>query len=248
MKSDINSVAYGEEWSALWEQDYGTRPDTDDAVRTVADLAAGRPVLELGVGTGRLAVPLADLGLPVHGVDNSPWMLAGLRKKPGGERVTTTEGDLVTTTVPGRFGVVLLASYALFALTTQEQQIDCFRNAAAHLEPGGAFVVEVVSPQLLEADICRPVKISADEVVLLVSTAADRITQRLQTAHVYLRHDAPVKILPWDSRYAGPPEMDLMGRLAGLELSARWGGWDRRPYTAASAKHISVYTLPEGPV
>lgn len=245
--SEINEVPYGEEWAARWERDFGTRPDTDDAVDTVVELADGRPVLELGVGTGRLALPLAARGLKVHGVDDSPWMLAGLREKPGGERVQVTEGDFVTTTVDGPFGLVLLASYALFALTTQEQQIDCFRNAAAHLEPGGLFVVEVVSPQLLEADICKPVRITATEVVLLVSSAPDPITQRLQTAHVHLRHDEPVKILPWDSRYAGAPEMDLMGRLAGLELRHRWGGWNRRPYTPASAKHVSVYALPQEP-
>ncbi len=245
MSTDINSVPYNEEWAGRWEDDFGTRPDTGAAVDTLAELAAGRPVLELGVGTGRLALRLAARGLKVHGVDSSPWMLAELRAKPGGADMALTQGDFVTTAVDGRFGLVLLASYALFAVTTQEGQIGCFRNAAAHLEPGGLFVVEVVSPQLLQADICRPVSITADEVVLLVSTAADPVTQRLQTAHIHLRADQVTKFIPWDSRCAGGPEMDLMARLAGLEPRERWGGWGRQPYTPASAKHISVYALPE---
>jgi len=241
--SDLNAVANNQEWSARWEDDFGTRHDTADTVQRVVELAEGRAVLEWGVGTGRLALPLAERGLHVHGVDTSPWMLEGLRAKPGGDKLPVTLGELVTTRVEGSFGVVLLASYTMLALTTQELQIACFQNAAAHLTSGGLFVVEVLSPHQIEKEVCSAITIGPEEVMLLVSTPDAQVPQTARTAHVFLRHGEPVRIMPWGSRCPSPAEMDLMARLAGMRLRDRWNGWDRQPYTPRDWRHVSVYEV-----
>jgi SAM-dependent methyltransferase len=238
-----NDTAYGEEWSARWERDFGTRPDTDDAVACVSELAAGRAVLELGVGTGRLALRLQERGLAVEGVDSSPWMLAQLRLKPGGDRLPVTEGDLVTCRLGRRFGLVLLASYTISALTTQDLQVACFENAARHLEPGGLFVVEAMVPssESMATGASRTIKVADGEVVLHMSSPADPLGQTAEACHLYLRDGEPPRLRPLSSRYVWPSELDLMARIAGLERVHRWGGWDRQRFTARSQKHISVY-------
>ncbi len=241
-----NDAAYGEEWSARWEQDFGTRADTDDAVRCLVSLAEGRSVLELGIGTGRIALPLRATGIEVHGIDSSPWMLAQLRAKPAGDDLPVIEGDFVTARAGRRFGLVVLASYTISALTDQELQVACFQNAADHLEEGGLFVVEAMVPrsEAMAAGSCRAVRLSPDEVVLQISSPADPLDQTAQSAHVYLPDRGPVRIRPLSSRYVWPSEMDLMGRLAGMARLHRWGGWDRQPFSAQSMKYISVYGRP----
>jgi SAM-dependent methyltransferase len=206
--------------------------------------AAGRPrVLELGIGTGRLALPLVAKGFEVSGIDSSPAMLARLRAKPGGPALAVVEGDFadVATLVEGEYDLILVAFNSLFELPDQQAQCRCFAGAAARLAPRGLFVVEALAPELTRLEQSLAVtSLGADEVVLQASSH-DPLTQVVKGHDVVLSSDAPVRLLPWSIRYASVPEIDLMARLAGLELRERWGGWQREPFTAASSRHVSVY-------
>ena len=216
-----------------------------------ADLLAGlveppARVLELGVGTGRLALPLAARGFEVHGIDSSPAMLARLRGKPGGETVGVVEGDFadVGTLVEGEYDLVLLAFNSLFELLDQDAQCRCVAGAGARLAAGGVFVVEALAPELTRLEQSLTVtSLAADEVVLQ-ATSHDPLTQVVRGHDVVLTEVDGVRLLPWAIRYASVPEVDLMARLAGLELRERWGGWEREPFTAASSRHVSVYSRP----
>ncbi|MDX6718006.1 MAG: hypothetical protein QOJ63_260 [Solirubrobacteraceae bacterium] len=228
----------------MWEQCFGQRPDTDDAIRFLADLAGGRAVLEFGIGTGRLALPLHAQGLVVHGIDNSAPMLEQLRGKPHGEELAVTLGDFATTTVDGSFGLVFVANHTLLALTTQDAQVQCFLNAAAHLEPGGVFVVEVMSPYAgaLENGGCRTVQVEEERVTLFL-TVVDAIDQQMRGSGVCIRDRELPLVWTTASRYVWPSELDLMARIAGLRLRDRWAGWNRQPFTAHDHAHVSVYEL-----
>ena len=216
-----------------------------------ADLLAGlveppARVLELGVGTGRLALPLAARGFEVHGIDSSPAMLARLRGKPGGETVGVVEGDFadVGTLVEGEYDLVLLAFNSLFELLDQDAQCRCVAGAGARRGAGGVFVVEARAPELTRLEQSLTVtSLAADEVVLQ-ATSHDPLTQVVRGHDVVLTEVDGVRLLPWAIRYASVPEVDLMARLAGLELRERWGGWEREPFTAASSRHVSVYSRP----
>jgi SAM-dependent methyltransferase len=238
----LNAVSYGPEWAARWDDEFGDLPDTQDAVTCLADLAAGRPVLELGVGTGRLALPLVEKGLTVRGVDNSPWMIEQLNAKPRGKEIEAVEGDFATVTVDGEFGLVFISRYALFALTSQDEQVRCFENAAAHLVPGGVFAIEVMSPasSALENGRCWTSGVTPDSLTLFVS-GANPVTQQMRMCHFTITGDGDVRLRPAASRYAWPAELDLMARIAGMRLRDRWAGWDRAPFTAESRQHVSVY-------
>jgi SAM-dependent methyltransferase len=204
----------------------------------------GGRVLELGVGTGRLALPLAARGLDVHGVDSSPAMLARLRAKPGGEAVGVVEGDFadVGTIVAGDFDIVLLAFNSLFELLDQESQCRCLAGAAARLSAAGVFVVEALAPELTRLEQSLTVTSLASDEVVLQATSHDPLGQVVRGHDVVLTEADGVRLLPWVIRYASVPEVDLMARLAGLELRERWGGWEREPFTAASSRHVSVYS------
>lgn len=238
----INLNAYGPEWATLWEQYFGQRPDTEDAVALLAELSGGRAILELGIGTGRLALPLQAKGLSVHGIDNSEPMLQQLRDKPGGDRLPVTVGDIAKATVADTYGLVFIASHTLLALTTQEAQVQCCQNAAAHLDPGGVFVVEIMSPhaRALQDGTCRAVQVDQAQVTLFVALL-DPVGQQMQGSAVYIRDREPPVVRTTASRYVWPSELDLMARLAGLRLRDRWGGWEQQPFTAQSPNHVSVY-------
>ena len=216
-----------------------------------ADLLAGlveppARVLELGVGTGRLALPLAARGFEVHGIDSSPAMLARLRGKPGGETVGVVEGDFadVGTLVEGEYDLVLLAFNSLLEPPDQDAQCRRVAGRRARLAAGGVFVVEPLAPELTRLEQSLPVtSLAADEVVLQ-ATSHDPLTQVVRGHDVVLTEVDGVRLLPWAIRYASVPEVDLMARLAGLELRERWGGWEREPFTAASSRHVSVYSRP----
>ncbi len=240
--AEMNEVAYGKEWSGRWEEYFGIRPETAAAVEFLDEVAEKRPVLEFGIGTGRIALPLHERGLDVHGVDNSPWMVEELRAQPSGDELAVTVGDVVDVELADGFGLIFMASGAILALTTQELQIKCFENAAAHLEPGGVFVVEVMSPigMKVEPGRCRAAKIDTGAVVLS-AVCADTVTQELQHAFIFLSDGEQPRVRATASRYCWPAELDLMARIAGLRLRERWGGWDRRPFTAESINHVSVY-------
>lgn len=210
-------------------------------VDVLVDLARGRPALELAVGTGRVAIPLAGRGIRVHGIELSAAMVARLRAKPGGAAVDVTIGDMAEARVQGRFGLVYLVFNTIGNLTTQDDQVRCFETAAAHLKPGGCFVVETGVPILrrLPGEQRFAVFHHADDHVGI--DEYDTATQ-LMWSHHYGSTDATTytrSSVPF--RYAWPAELDLMARIAGLRLSERWADWDRSPFTSASTKHVSVW-------
>ena len=214
------------------------RDVVDPTVEFIAGVADGGPALELGIGTGRIALPLVRRGVEVHGIDLSPDMVAQLRDKPGGEEIPVTIGDFATTTVEGTFSLAYVVWNSIMNLGTQEAQVACFRNAAAHLVPRGLFVVEILLPELqrlvpgetfLAFDF-SPEHVGFDEY--------DVVEQRL-TSHHYYPERGDYETFP--GRYIWPAELDLMARLAGLSLRERWGGWQHEPFTSESRSHVSVY-------
>jgi SAM-dependent methyltransferase len=212
----------------------------DPIVDFIAEVAGVGAALELGVGTGRIALPLADRGVQVHGIELSEAMVARLRAKPGAEQVGVTMGDFATTTVEGRFSVAYLVANTIMNLTTQDEQLACFRSAAAHLEPGGCFVIEVLVPRLqrlppgetFQPFVVEPGHVGFDEY--------DVVRQGLVSHHYWIE-DGKVDVISPPFRYAWPSELDLMARLAGMTLRERWGGWKREAFTGESTKHVSVW-------
>jgi SAM-dependent methyltransferase len=213
------------------------------AVDTLAELAGDGRALEFAIGTGRIALPLAERGVPVAGIDNSEAMLARLREKPGAERVEAMTGDMAATRVDGEFSLVYLVFNTIFNLTTQDGQVACFENAAAHLRSGGRFVIEARVPELQRLPLGQtvlPWRADPDAISYYVY---DVVTQRLSGRH-YDIEDERIRPSPIEMRYAWPAELDLMARLAGMRLEHRWAGWGREPFTALSPAHVSVYAKP----
>ncbi|MFJ6165399.1 class I SAM-dependent methyltransferase [Micromonospora orduensis] len=228
----------------LWAADYDGpgNPDPAPAVDFLADLADGGPVLELAIGTGRVALPLAERGLTVHGVEASEEMLAQLRAKPGGDQIPVVVADMADVPVSGEFRLAYLVFNTLFNLVDAERQADCFRNVARVLSPGGAFVIETFVPDPRDFD--------ADEQVQVRAVTEDSATIRLhkydRPAQRFIRQtitfDAEgVHLKPFAMRYAWPHQIDEMAQRAGLQLTERYADWHRRPFDADSRAHISVY-------
>jgi SAM-dependent methyltransferase len=208
-----------------------------ETVDFLAALAGDGAALELGIGTGRIALPLAKRGVPVHGIDLSADMLDQLRAKPGGAELPVTIGDFSTTRVEGSFALVYLVYNTISNLTTQDAQVACFANAAAHLEPGGCFVVEVGVPsgEQLEVFDLTDTHVGVDEY--------DPATQRSASHHFTLVDSEWVRVsMPFRSTY--PAELDLMARLAGMRLRERFAGFGREPFTSESVRHVSVWEKP----
>ncbi len=212
----------------------------DTVADVLAGLAGGGRALELGIGTGRIALPLARRGVPVHGIDLSRAMVARLRAKPGGDAIGVTIGDFATTRVDGTFRLAYLVFNTIMNLTTQEAQVACFRNAAAHLEPGGCFVIEVGVPEL------RMLPPGQNVVPFHVSPTRwafdiyDVATQATSSNYVTVDGGrGEYRSIPF--RYVWPAELDLMAQLAGMRLRDRWEGWAREPFTSESRQHISVW-------
>jgi len=216
-------------------------------IEVVADVLAGLAgagrALELGIGTGRIALPLARRGVPVHGIDLSRAMVARLRAKPGGDAIGVTIGDFATTKVDGTFRLAYLVFNTINNLTTQEAQVACFGNAAAHLEPGGCFVVEVGVPEL------RRLPPGQNVVPFQVSPTRwafdiyDTATQAMSSNYVTIDGGrGEYRSIPF--RYVWPAELDLMAQLAGMRLRDRWEGWVREPFTSESRQHVSVWEKP----
>ncbi len=211
-------------------------------VNVLADLADG-PVLEFAVGTGRIAAPLAARGVPVSGIELSRAMVARIAGKPGGDAVDVTVGDMTTTRVPGEFSLVYLVFNTISNVTTQDGQVDVFVNAAAHLRPGGLFLIEVGLPDLRRlppGQDTGPFAIDPDRGYVGVDQS-DVVTQQFTSNHVTVSPDGTGRFRRIPFRYAWPAEMDLMARIAGMRLKHRWAGWDRSPLTAESTKHVSVW-------
>jgi SAM-dependent methyltransferase len=212
-------------------------------VDVLVDLAGDGGALEFGIGTGRIALPLAAHGVPVHGIELSRAMVERMRSKPGADRIGVTIGDFATTTVDATFAVVYLVANTIMNLTTQDEQVDCFRNAAAHLEPGGCFVIEVLVPGLQRSppgETVQPFDVSTAH---LGFDRYDVATQGVVSHHYWLE-EGDVDAAPIPFRYVWPSELDLMAQLAGLDLRERWGGWQREPFTSDSRWHVSVWQKP----
>jgi SAM-dependent methyltransferase len=218
----------------------------DPAVDFLADLAGDGAALELGIGTGRIALPLARRGVRVHGIDLSDAMVAVLRAKPGAERIGVTIGDFATTTVEGRFSLAYLVFNTINNLTTQDEQVACFQNVAAHLEPGGCFVIEVGVPALQRLPPGETVRAFTVSATRLGFDEYDVVSQGL-VSHHYSVVDGKLEAASIPFRYVWPSELDLMARLAGMTLRERWSGWRREPFTSESTKHVSVWEKPASP-
>ncbi|MFM2076412.1 MAG: hypothetical protein RJA49_302 [Actinomycetota bacterium] len=234
--------SYGDAFADVYDEWYADISDVAATVATLSDLAGSGPVLELGVGTGRLALPLAAAGVEVQGVDSSDAMLARLRAKPGGDEVRATVGDMVTGLPDGPFALVFVAYNTIFSLLTQARQEACFDAVAARLLPAGAFAVEAFVPETGSgASSSVTVRsVTADRVVLSVSTA-DADEQRAEGHYVDITEAGGVRLRPWSIRWATPQQLDAMATRAGLRLEARWSGFDRAPFGPDSARHVSIY-------
>ena len=212
----------------------------DPAVELLAKLAGDGPALELGIGTGRIALPLARQGVAVSGIDMSKAMVARLREKPGGEEIDVTIGDFTTTVLEQTFSVAYLVFNTIFNLTTQAAQVACFRNAAAHLEPGGSFVVEASVPALQRLPPGETIRAFHVSDTRWGFDEYDVAAQAL-TSHHFRTVDGRVERTSIPFRYAWPSELDLMAQLAVMTLRERWGGWKREPFTSESTTHVSVW-------
>ncbi|MCW2609517.1 MAG: hypothetical protein QOC93_1634 [Actinomycetota bacterium] len=240
----FDPAAYGSHIADIYDDTVLHLP-TAEPVARLAELAAGGPVLEFGIGTGRLALPLAARGLTVAGIDGSPEMVAGLRAKPGGDLLDVVVGDFSAVRVEGRFALVVLAVNTVFALPDQAAQVRCFRNAAAHLRPGGRFVVEAWIPDpgaFRHGTALRPVLVDED-VVVVEAAVLHPAEQRMTTTTLRFTEDG-VRLLPANHRYAWPAELDLMAELAGLVREVRWADWAGTPFGDESRHHVTVYRRP----
>ena len=219
----------------------------EDVVALLAELAApGNRVLELGIGTGRVALPLAARGLAVTGIDSSPKMLARLTAKSGGDQVRAVLGDMEAVAVDGEYDLVFVVANTFFALLTQAAQIACLTRAAARLTPGGKLLIEAFVPDHAHFDKgqnWRTLRVD-DERVVAEASQHDLVAQRVDTNLVYLTQDRTVDIVPIRIRYAHVAELDLMAHVAGLTLHARWAGWSKQRFGAASRQHLTVYAKP----
>ncbi|SHM61742.1 class I SAM-dependent DNA methyltransferase [Cryptosporangium aurantiacum] len=233
---------FGESVAATYDDPESTEFQPDVVTTTVdvlAELAGSGPAVEFAIGTGRIALPLTARGIPVHGIELSNAMAARLRAKPGGDAVPVTIGDMTSTRLDGSFSLAYLVFNTIMNLTTQAAQVACFRNAAAHLAPGGRFVVEVMVPGLRRLPPGQTMVPFLDEPGRWAFDRYDTATQALSSNYV---EAGEVRSIPF--RYVWPSELDLMAQLAGLRLLHRWDDWNRRPFTHESTKHVSVWEKP----
>ena len=239
---------FGEDVAATYDDGFEGHFDPAVIEVTAGALAGlagpGGRALEFAIGTGRIALPLAARGVEVHGIDMSRAMVARMRAKPGGAEIPVTIGDFATTRVEGTFSLVYLVFNTIMNVTTQDAQVACFRNAAAHLAPGGCFVVEVSVPEL------RKLPPGQSAVPFQVSPTRwafdlyDTATQAMSSNYVTVSPDGHGRYRSIPFRYVWPAELDLMAQLAGMRLRDRWAGWAREPFTSESRQHVSVWEKP----
>jgi SAM-dependent methyltransferase len=242
--ADYVPSTYGDRIADVYDSWPGTPTDTEQAVSFLAGLAGGGPVLELGIGTGRIALPLLEGGLEVHGIDASEGMIEKLQAKPRGGQIPVTIGDFADFDLRGEYSLVFVVFNTFFALLSQESQVSCMASVARHLAPGGLFVLEAFVPDISRFDRgqrTETLRVDADH-VRMEATRHDPATQRVYSQHVLIS-DGNVQLYPVQLRYAWPSELDLMARLAGMRLRERWSDWERRPFDSSSGRHISVYEL-----
>jgi SAM-dependent methyltransferase len=239
--------AYGDLWADTYDERHlaPLAEDTEAAVSFLKEAAGDGPVLELGVGTGRVALPLAEARVEVHGIDASERMLEKLRAKPGADRVAVTLANFADFSLPTRFSLVYVVFNTFFDLVIQEDQVSCFDAVARHLTPHGTFVMQAFVPDVTRFDVHNQ-RVAAESVgideVVLEASEHDPFAQRIDTGFVVIRQGG-VQLWPVRMRYAFVSELDLMARLAGLGLRERWSGWDREPFPSRSWTHVSVWEL-----
>lgn len=241
--AEFDPAAYGASGIADEYDDlYVGQWETVSAVERLVELADGGPVLELGIGTGRLALPLLERGLSVHGVEASPEMVSKLREKPGGDRIPVVIADFADADAGQAFTLVVLAANTVFGLPDQQAQVACFRNAARHLGPSGRFVIEAWVPDLGSFRHNRMVhpRITRSDRISIETAELDPVNQMMRTTQAVFSNGS-VRLYPANHRYAWPAELDLMAQLAGLRREARWADWSGSPFTADSRAHITVY-------
>jgi|SRR5262245_1730966 len=243
MKEQYNESTYGDRIAEIYDQWHPSV--ADDLILRLKELAGNGPVLELGVGTGRIALPLSNHGVAVHGIDASKEMIAKLTAKPGGDRISVTIGNFADIGVEGSYSLIFVIFNTFFVLPNQEEQVRCFTNVARRLRPGGLFLIEAFVPDMTrfkDGQIVKVHRIDTDEVVLETSQH-DPLNQRTISQHVVVNRSG-INIFPIQVRYAWPSELDLMAQLAGMRLRERWSNWQRDPFVATSTNHISIYELP----
>jgi SAM-dependent methyltransferase len=240
----MGSIMWGRDIAGVYDATYAeqaTQAVLDPMVDVLVELAAGGRALEFAVGTGRVALPLHERGVDVHGIELSPHMVEQLRAKPGADAVPVTVGDMTTTRVAGSFTLVYLVANTIMNVTTQDEQVAVFANAAAHLRPGGCFVVEVMVPQLRSVppvEVGRVFRMDSDHVGI---ETFDDVVGQIAWSHHWMEADGHLVHHAAPYRYVWPAELDLMARVAGLRLRERWAGWDRSPFTVDSISQVAVF-------
>lgn len=249
MQDDFwRAAKYGEDWAEIYDDCYPYDETAAVAVEFLAELAGPGPVLELAIGSGRIAIPLSERGTEVHGVDASQAMVDLMRSKPGGDTIPVTIANFRDVPVEQQYDVVALVCNTIFGLVTQDEQLTCFRNVAAHLKPGGLFVVECFVPTpkrlLSNGQAVQPWKLTEDSVLFHI-LQHNPVDQIIDGQTVRMSDDGGVRLYPSHMRYIWPTEMDLMARLAGMRLQNRWASWLKDPFGQSSESHVSVYELEE---
>ena len=245
--NDYTAATYGDRIAEVYDEMYPKRANVDPTVDALAQFANGGAALELGIGTGRIALPLAERGIEVHGIDASEAIVAKMRAKPGGGVIPVTTSDfsqfnLIEDNREKRFSLVYVGFNTLFQATSQEAQVQCFRSAAAHLTDDGVFVIEAFVPdptRFTRGQIVSAGRVESDLVSLEISRH-DPVNQFVHSQHLFVS-ESGIKLYPVQVRYSWPSELDLMAQLAGMRLRERWGDWDGSPITASSENHISIY-------
>jgi SAM-dependent methyltransferase len=240
--ADYDESTYGERIADIYDELHSFLDTTDAAAEFLASVAGKRRILELGIGTGRVALALVGRGLRVYGIDASPAMVDKLRAKPGGDTVTVTIGDFGEVKVPGQFSLIYVVFNTFFGLLSQETQLKCFQRVARHLTPGGVFVIEAFVPDQTMFE--RGQNLSARHVdasmANIHAAVHDPVTQQVHGTNILLSEGA-IRFYPVQIRYAWPSELDLMAQIAGMRLRERFGGWKREPFNKSSRVHVSVY-------
>jgi SAM-dependent methyltransferase len=243
--SSYGSATYGDRIARFYDERYPALAAGHPMIQTLAKLAGSGTALELGIGTGRVALPLAAAGVRVHGIDASSAMVDQLRAKPGGAAIPITIGDFAEVPATGSYALIYVVFNTFFGLLTQEDQLRCVANCAAHLDAGGALLIEAFYPDLTRYVRNQNLSVTHvdTDVVTFDATHLDPVTQRVTSQHVFIMPDG-LKMFPVQLRYAWPSEIDLMARLAGLTLESRAGGWQGEPYTAAPSMYVTTYRRP----
>jgi SAM-dependent methyltransferase len=245
MDDAYTDATYGDRIAEIYDERYlaAFADDAEKAAAFLASAADGGRALELGIGTGRVAIPLARRGITVRGIDASEAMVAKLHAKAGGAAIDVTLGSFADFSLDTRFPLVFVVFNTFFGLLTQDEQVSCFKAVSRHLTPNGVFVMQAFVPDVTRFDVHNQ-RVSADAVtpeeISLEVSEHDPFAQRTSTAHVIVR-DGNIRMYPVRIRYAYPSELDLMARLAGLRLRERWAGWERDPYPASNWNHVSVW-------